>query len=156
MSSLKNKAHNLIDALPDDKMEKVLIILEGVKAIIADDVPDQWDLQLIKEAMEVEKNAEYVSLDDFAKELGFDVRKIQNNHWKKAAKYLKTQPKNQQERLLKAIYGIPNGNIKVLQGYENFYRLRVGDYRVIYRIDDNELIIIVLKIGSRGDIYKEF
>jgi len=57
---------------------------------------------------------------------------------------------------LKAIYGIPNGNIKVLQGYENFYRLRVGDYRVIYRIDDNELIIIVLKIGSRGDIYKEF
>lgn len=84
MSSLKNKAHNLIDALPDDKMEKVLIILEGVKAIIADDVPDQWDLQLIKEAMEVEKNAEYVSLDDFAKELGFDVRKIQNNHWKKS------------------------------------------------------------------------
>ena len=80
MNALKIKAHNLIDALPDDKMAKVLVILEGVKDIIADDIPDQWDLQLIKEAHEAEKNGEFVSLDDVAKELGFDVDKLQGNH----------------------------------------------------------------------------
>lgn len=80
MNALKIKAHDLIDALPDDKMEKVLVILEGVKDIITDDTPDQWDLQLIKEAQEAEKDGEFVSLDDVAKELGFDVNKLQNNH----------------------------------------------------------------------------
>ena len=34
------------------------------------------------------------------------------------------------------------------------YRLRVGDWRVIYEIKENELIIIVLKVGSRGEIYR--
>lgn len=80
MSVLKTKAHNLIDALPEDKMEKVLLILEGLKDIITDNIPDQWDLQLVKEALEAEKNGEFVSLDNVAKELGFDVDKLQNNH----------------------------------------------------------------------------
>ena len=34
------------------------------------------------------------------------------------------------------------------------YRLRVGDWRVIYDIKKNELIILVLKVGSRGEIYR--
>jgi mRNA interferase RelE/StbE len=34
------------------------------------------------------------------------------------------------------------------------YRLRVGDWRVIYAVQEDELIIMVLKIGSRGDIYR--
>ena len=34
------------------------------------------------------------------------------------------------------------------------YRLRVGDYRVIYEIHDDELILVVIKVGSRGDVYK--
>ena len=34
------------------------------------------------------------------------------------------------------------------------YRLRVGDWRVIYDIQEDELIILVLKVGSRGDIYR--
>jgi mRNA interferase RelE/StbE len=35
-----------------------------------------------------------------------------------------------------------------------FWRLRVGSWRAICQIIDNELIIYVLKIGSRGDVYK--
>lgn len=80
MNALKLKAHQLIDALPDEKMAKVLTILENVKDIINDDLPDEWDIQLIKEAREAEKNGEFVSLDDVAKELGFDVGKLQDNH----------------------------------------------------------------------------
>jgi mRNA interferase RelE/StbE len=45
-------------------------------------------------------------------------------------------------------------DIKVLQGYDKLYRLRVGQYRLIYKIQENELIIFILKAGQRGDIYK--
>ena len=45
------------------------------------------------------------------------------------------------------------GNIKKLQGRDG-YRLRVGDYRVIYTIDNGALIITIIKIGSRGDVYE--
>ena len=74
---------------------------------------------------------------------------------KNAAKFLESQLKKQQERILRAIYGIPEGNIKPLQGYDDLYRLRIGSYRIIYRIDGNKLVVIVLKIGNRGDVYKD-
>lgn len=45
-------------------------------------------------------------------------------------------------------------DIKKLKGYLNRFRLRVGKYRIIYEIYDNELIIILADGGSRGDIYK--
>jgi mRNA interferase RelE/StbE len=44
-------------------------------------------------------------------------------------------------------------NTKKLQGREGF-RLRVGDWRVIYAIQSEKLIIIVLKVASRGEAYK--
>ncbi|MBW6486193.1 MAG: type II toxin-antitoxin system RelE/ParE family toxin [Syntrophobacterales bacterium] len=45
------------------------------------------------------------------------------------------------------------GDWKPLQG-SPFWRLRVGDWRAICEIINKELIIYVLKIGSRGDVYK--
>jgi len=44
-------------------------------------------------------------------------------------------------------------DIKKLEGREG-YRLRIGAYRALYRVFNDELIIEVFKIGSRGDIYK--
>src|SRR5580698_9400415 len=44
-------------------------------------------------------------------------------------------------------------NCKKLQGYENIYRVRFSDYRVLYLIDDNKLIVEVIQIGNRKDIY---
>lgn len=44
-------------------------------------------------------------------------------------------------------------NAKKLQGREG-YRLRVGDWRVIYAIQNEKRIIIVLKVASRGEAYK--
>jgi mRNA interferase RelE/StbE len=42
---------------------------------------------------------------------------------------------------------------KKLKG-EDAYRIRVGDYRVIYEIDDDRIIIVVVSVGHRKDIYK--
>lgn len=74
---------------------------------------------------------------------------------KPAMKFLQKQPPAQRERLLRAIQGLPDvGDIKPLSGHENLYRLRVGTYRVIYSIEGVLLIIRVLTIGNRGDVYK--
>lgn len=44
-------------------------------------------------------------------------------------------------------------NVKKLQGRPG-YRLRVGDWRVIYEINNDQVIIIVMKIAPRGEVYK--
>ncbi len=46
-----------------------------------------------------------------------------------------------------------SNNVTKLQGRDG-YRLRVGDWRVIYEIRDERLIILVLDIGPRGGIYR--
>jgi mRNA interferase RelE/StbE len=47
----------------------------------------------------------------------------------------------------------PTGCVK-LKGYKKSYRIRVGDYRVIYEIEDKILKVLVIAIGHRKDIYK--
>lgn len=74
---------------------------------------------------------------------------------KPAMKFLQKQPRQQQERLLKAIYQLPDvGDIKPMSGHDNLYRLRVGSYRVIYTVENEILFVRVMTIGNRGDIYK--
>jgi mRNA interferase RelE/StbE len=46
-----------------------------------------------------------------------------------------------------------NPNLTRLQGRPG-YRLRVGDWRVIYELEDDRLVILVLKIASRGGAYR--
>lgn len=73
---------------------------------------------------------------------------------KAAEKFLKKQTRKTQERLLDAIYKLPEGtDIKKLQGH-NMYRMRVGNMRVLYTVDDVIKIISVEEIDSRGDVYK--
>ncbi len=48
----------------------------------------------------------------------------------------------------------PNG-VKKLTGYENFFRIRVGDWRIIYAIEDDQLIVLVLEISTRGGAYRD-
>ena len=47
----------------------------------------------------------------------------------------------------------PSG-VKKLQGVEELYRIRVGDYRVIYQIKDVGLIVSIVKIGNRREVYR--
>ena len=70
-------------------------------------------------------------------------------------KFIAKQQLAQQKRIMKAIAKLPyQGDIKKLANTENKYRLRVGDFRIIYTVKYNILTILVLKIGNRGDVYK--
>jgi mRNA interferase RelE/StbE len=48
----------------------------------------------------------------------------------------------------------PDG-CKKLAGKRNIYRIRVGDFRILYQIEDKELLVLVAAIGQRRDIYEE-
>jgi mRNA interferase RelE/StbE len=48
----------------------------------------------------------------------------------------------------------PNG-YKKLKGNENLYRIRSGNYRVVYQIQEKVLIVLVVRIGDRKDIYSD-
>lgn len=45
--------------------------------------------------------------------------------------------------------------VKKLSGEEYLYRIRVGDHRIIYQIRDKELIVLVVKIGHRREVYRQ-
>ena len=84
------------------------------------------------------------------------------NNWnliilKKAEKYLKKLSSNEQKRIIQALKLLiqdPNQvDIKQLQGRLE-YRLRVGNFRILYRKDEQNLTYVITKIKSRGDVYK--
>lgn len=47
----------------------------------------------------------------------------------------------------------PTGS-KKLSVQENIYRIRIGDYRVLYEIQDKVLVVLVMKVGHRREIYR--
>ena len=71
---------------------------------------------------------------------------------------LRRLPRTDQQRITVridqlAIAPRPRGVIK-LEGQDDLYRIRVGKYRVIYGIQDDELVVLVLRIGHRRDVYR--
>lgn len=73
-------------------------------------------------------------------------------------KALAKLPSNLQKRIVDRIKEIavspysPNSNLTKLQGRDG-YRLRVGNWRIIYDLDDDRLVMLVLDVGPRGGIY---
>ena len=41
-----------------------------------------------------------------------------------------------------------------MSGPDDFYRVRVGDWRIVYAIRDRELVVIVIRIGHRREVYR--
>jgi len=78
---------------------------------------------------------------------------------KEATKSLNRLPRNVANTIrekLEAIAANPyadHPNVKKLQGREG-YRLRVGDWRVIYEIQNDQLVILVLRVALRGEVYR--
>ena len=74
---------------------------------------------------------------------------------KSAKKFIDKLPIHDKRRIVFAIQQLPNaGDIKKMQGLADYYRLRVGDYRIICTVDHGELVVCVVAAGNRGDIYK--
>ena len=71
---------------------------------------------------------------------------------KKAVKYLNSCDKEMKKRLKASIEKLPDGDIRRLTGYDNEYRLRVGDLRVLFTKDGD--IITINDILPRGQAYK--
>ncbi len=74
-----------------------------------------------------------------------------------ARKELEALPDSLLHRIWPRIEGLaleprPRGARK-LKGSRDHYRLRVGDYRVVYRVDDVQRSVVVVAIGDRKDIY---
>lgn len=78
--------------------------------------------------------------------------------WKRSAvKELKHLPKQEIARMLEAVERLardryPSG-VRKLAGSEHSYRIRVGDYRIIYNILSKTLIIEIIRVGHRKNVY---
>jgi mRNA interferase RelE/StbE len=77
---------------------------------------------------------------------------------KSVARDLRRIPNRDLKRILSTIDSLaaeprPAGCEK-LSGQERRFRVRQGDYRVIYEIKDDEVVVVVVKVGHRRDIYR--
>ena len=76
-----------------------------------------------------------------------------------ALRSIQSLPRNLRERIRAAIDLLaenprPHG-IKALQGGQKGYlRLRVGEYRIIYRVEDDRLLVLVVAVGHRREVYR--
>jgi mRNA interferase RelE/StbE len=73
-------------------------------------------------------------------------------------KSLKRLPLKDLRRIKKKIdelaANLPNPAATKMKGNNPFHKLRSGDYRIIYEIHDDRLVILVVKVGHRKDVYK--
>lgn len=78
---------------------------------------------------------------------------------KTAAEELAALSKANQRRIAAKIDALRDNprppGVKMLAGGDTLYRLRVGDYRMIYSIDGKKLVVLVIRIGHRKDVYRE-
>ena len=80
--------------------------------------------------------------------------------WKNSAKKeLKQLPKQAIKKILSTVEQLQNNlhpaGSKKLIGLKHTYRLRTGNYRIIYSVKENYLIIEIIRIGHRKNIYKK-
>jgi mRNA interferase RelE/StbE len=79
--------------------------------------------------------------------------------WKRSAtKELQKLPRQMISKIVAAVDSLssnpyPQG-VRKLVSTENSYRIRVGDYRVLYNIVENKLIVEIIRVGHRKDIYR--
>ncbi len=77
---------------------------------------------------------------------------------RKAHKFLAAQSAKVQKQISEKIDLLetdprPHG-YKRLKGKKELYRVRTGDYRIIYTIKDTQLLVLVVQIGNRRDVYQ--
>ncbi|MCK5543377.1 MAG: type II toxin-antitoxin system RelE/ParE family toxin [Desulfobacterales bacterium] len=73
-------------------------------------------------------------------------------------KNLKRFPKKDLVRIKKKTEelgdNLPSPNVTKMKGNNPFHRIRSGDYRIIYEIHDDRVVILIVKVGHQKDVYK--
>ena len=71
---------------------------------------------------------------------------------------MKRLPKRELRRIKKKIddlaENLPDPATTKMKGNNTFHRIRAGDYRIVYEIHEDRLVILVVKVGHRKDVYK--
>ncbi|TXT39351.1 MAG: RelE/StbE family addiction module toxin [Planctomycetota bacterium] len=75
-----------------------------------------------------------------------------------AAKSFAKLPTDLQKRIVRAVELLadnprPHGVVK-MEGDDNLWRIRVGDFRVVYEIHDSVLLVMVMRVGHRREVYR--
>lgn len=75
-----------------------------------------------------------------------------------AREFIENQTKKVQRQLVRKIESLQKdprpSNSKLLDSTKKIYRLRSGDYRIVYQIKDKRLLVLVAKVANRKDVYK--
>lgn len=78
---------------------------------------------------------------------------MQITYSRAAVKAINSMDSATKQRIKAGIEKLPKGDIKPLQGSKGSYRLRVGDWRILFSYPERDIILIE-KIGPRGGVYK--
>jgi mRNA interferase RelE/StbE len=76
----------------------------------------------------------------------------------RAEKQLSKLERRDQLRLLRVIQALGSeprpAGCRKLSGYDDMYRLRSGIFRIIYSVEEHRVIVVILKLGQRRDVYR--
>ncbi len=78
--------------------------------------------------------------------------------YKSFTKEVKVLPSRDYQKLIKSIHQLatnpyPAGFKKLKTSEDDYFRIRVGNYRVIYQVNAEEVEILIIKVGHRKDVY---
>ncbi len=75
-----------------------------------------------------------------------------------AGRQIRKLDRNPQERVLARIEKLQEDprphDASKLQAPEDLYRIRVGDFRIVYQVEDDRLLVLIVKVGNRKEIYR--
>ena len=74
--------------------------------------------------------------------------------WKDIKRFLKRDLVKIKKRIEELSVNLPDFSSTKMRGNNTFHKIRSGDYRILYEIHDDKLVILIIKIGHRKDIYK--
>jgi mRNA interferase RelE/StbE len=80
---------------------------------------------------------------------------------KSAAKEFKKLPNTIKKKVLEAFHFLSQNpyseilKVKKMKGPIALFRIRIGDYRIVYEIVDKKLIVVIIKIGHRKEVYQK-
>ncbi|HUT54187.1 MAG TPA: type II toxin-antitoxin system RelE/ParE family toxin [bacterium] len=75
-----------------------------------------------------------------------------------AAKAMEKIPLRDRERIGRKIDGLADDprppGVEKLQGFDDVYRIRSGQYRIVYQVEDDVLLVLVVRVGHRKEVYR--